>query len=211
MPQTDNTPIDPAIQTKNRRTFLLLLAFFITPTLLGYLAYFGGWVDGSNTVNKGTLITPPIAIESLNLQLDDGKLFAQPTLRGKWWLLYQLPQTCGQSCINSLLQIRQVRLALGKNTERVQRVLIAEPDLLSSNPELAGHIKSEYSDALMLAPSEALITKSTPLESGLIYIVDPLGNIILSYPGYKDAEEAILKAKLILKDLNKLLKVSRIG
>lgn len=211
MPQVDKTPIDPTVQAKNRRIFLLLLAFFITPTLLGYLAYFGGWIDSSNTVNKGTLITPPIAIESLNLQLDDGKLFAQPTLRGKWWLLYQLPQTCEQSCINSLLQIRQVRLALGKNTERVSRVLIVESGSLSSNPELAGHIKSEHGDALMLAPSEEILAKNTPLESGVIYIVDPLGNIILSYPGYKDAEEAILKAKLILKDLNKLLKVSRIG
>lgn len=211
MQQAENQATTSAIQTKNRRTFLLLLAFFITPTLLGYLAYFGGWIDGSNTVNKGALLSPPIAIETLDLHLDNGELFAQPTLQGKWWLLYQVPASCEQACLNSLMQTRQSRLALGKNTERVQRVLIIEANSLSTAPELAEHIKTQHPDALILKPSTAIRSEDSPLEPGLIYIVDPLGNMILTYPGYEDAQEAILKAKLILKDLNKLLKVSRIG
>lgn len=211
MQQPEDPLTTSAIQAKNRRTFLLLLAFFITPTLLGYLAYFGGWIDGSNTVNKGTLLSPPIAIETLDLHLDNGELFAQPTLHGKWWLLYQAPTSCEQACLNSLMQTRQTRLALGKNTERVQRVLIIAADALSTSPELAEHIKTQHPDALVLNPSTAISSESNPLEPGLIYIVDPLGNMILTYPGYENPQEAILKAKLILKDLNKLLKVSRIG
>jgi len=211
MQNPDETPVDPAVRAKNRKTFLILLAFFITPTMMGYLAYYGKWIDGSSTVNKGRLLSPPIAIENLNLRMADGSLFAQPTLRGRWWLFYQVPSSCEQACLNSILQTRQVRLALGKNTDRVKRVLIIEPKWLTAFPELANQIKSGHEDSLILAPSEIMQPTTNPLEPGLIYIVDPLGNMIMTYPAYKDTQEAILKAKLILKDLNKLLKVSRIG
>jgi len=211
MQNPDEAPVDPAVRTKNRKTFLILLAFFITPTLMGYLAYYGKWIDGSNSVNKGTLLSPPIALENLDLRMDDGNLFAQPTLRGRWWLFYQVPSHCEQACLNSILQTRQVRLALGKNTDRVKRVLIIDPEWLTAFPELAEQIKSGHEDSLILAPSTIMQSTDNPLEPGLIYIVDPLGNMIMTYPAYEDAKEAILKAKLILKDLNKLLKVSRIG
>lgn len=211
MQSQEDMPIDPALRSKNRKTFLLMLAFFITPVLLGYLAYFGNWIDSGNTVNKGTLIMPPIAIESLDLHLENGELLARPTLSGKWWLLYQAPSECKAGCKNSLLQTRQVRLALGKNTDRVRRVFIIQPETIESSPETREYFASAQEDALILKPSEVMTSVNNPVKPGLIYIVDPIGNIMMSYPAYEDDEEAILKAKLILKDLNKLLKVSQIG
>ena len=43
-----------------------------------------------------------------------------------------------------------------------------------------------------------------PIKSGYIYISDPLGNLMMSYP-------ADINPKGILKDLKKLLRASRIG
>ncbi len=46
---------------------------------------------------------------------------------------------------------------------------------------------------------------------GQLYIMDPLGQIMLRYPTYADPKESVLKGRGILKDLQKLFKVSHIG
>ena len=53
--------------------------------------------------------------------------------------------------------------------------------------------------------------QGTATAEGHLYIMDPMGQIMLRYPTYADPKESILKGRGVLKDLQKLFKVSHIG
>ena len=46
---------------------------------------------------------------------------------------------------------------------------------------------------------------------GYIYLVDTMGAVFMYYPTYADEQESILKGRDMLKDLQKVLKLSKIG
>jgi hypothetical protein len=97
--------------------------------------------------------------------------------------------------------LTEVYLALGRNRARVQRILlIADENFrMTGDPELlVGYLDEERDAALVGALGLAL------LEQGRIFVVDPLGNLVMSYPPAPD------QARL-LEDLERLLDVSRIG
>ena len=118
-------------------------------------------------------------------------------------MYYFASANCDSSCQNELYNMRQVNLALGKNADRVQHVVV---HLSTPQNEFMKYMETEHPEAIRVYSSieniQGLIGKSAPAE--YIYLVDPLGNIMMKFLN-------TLKAKLILKDINKLLKISRIG
>lgn len=202
-------PAEPSI-ARSRRTVLLVAALFFVPLFASFVLYYGGaqWRPAGRT-NRGELIEPPRPLPAVVL-LDsaDQQLDAQ-VLRGKWTLAYVGAGTCDARCTEALTLIRQTWLALGKESDRVQRMFFitsgcCNRDYLRS--EHAGLITArldEASDQAFLALFPG--TGTTPAsEAGRIYIIDPLGNLMMSY-----AREAPPKG--LLEDLRKLLKLSRIG
>jgi hypothetical protein len=109
---------------------------------------------------------------------------------------------CGESCRKQLYYMRQVRLAQGANRERIERVWLITDDRAPS-PEIAALVEDV---ALVRAGGSALVAAlPAPHDpSDHIYLVDPLGNLMLRFPRDPDP-------KGIVKDLQRLLKVSRIG
>ena len=68
-------------------------------------------------------------------------------------------------------------------------------------------MRKEYDGTWMANAQDSAVLKSFPFRDAQrdhIYLVDPLGNVVLRYP--KDADPSRMK-----KDLERLLKVSRIG
>lgn len=203
----------PRVARRNRWLLLALLASFVVPFLIGDLAYRHGWYKGGQT-NRGRLIDPPVAFADLSARTAAGQPAGAAFADRHWWLLYVVPARCEQACRNRLFQMRQVRRALGKEGERLRQVLVFTAPPAAATEAL---IAREFAGFVQLqAPAasvDAALRRVTPGASvaGLLYIMDPMGWMMLAYAPEADEKTSVTKAEDILKDLQKLLKVSRIG
>lgn len=198
---------------KNRVTLLILVASFILPVVLGDLAYHFGWYKGGQT-NKGKLIDPPVSFADFRVTDMVGNALGTEFVGKNWWLLYVVPPECGVACRNRLFQMRQVRRALGKEGDRMRQLLVLTGPL---SPETQALLSREFADFAQVKASsvaiDSALQRAAPGASaaGLLYVMDPKGWIMLSYAPESDEKQSVIKAEDILKDLQKLLKASRIG
>ncbi len=194
----------------SRLKIVLIAVVFTLPVALSYVLYSIGWRPVS-TMNHGELIEPARSIRDVRLQTLDGTEVRFFDLRAKWNLIYFGSAQCLRTCESNLYKMRQVRLAQGKNADRIQHVFIlTDPRAL----DLLGDTLKQYPRMQVLTgPPENVkelagqfaLPVGTPLD-GLerIYVVDPAGKLMMSYPADADATG-------IRKDLARLLKVSQIG
>lgn len=182
-----------------------LILVFTLPFIAAWLAFAKGWMLSGKTTNRGMLITPPIQISTLSLQLSPyGN--AVKTFNGKWWLVYLTDNVSDATSQRTLYYLRQIRQATGKNRDRVEVAVLTN----TVSAEQGNWLHTRYPRAalfLIQAPQIAQLkqqTKKLALEQGSLYLVDPLGNIMMLY-----AKNAAPKG--ILKDLERVLKVSQIG
>jgi len=193
------------IKTERKNTTLwILLGSFIVPMVVAYLYFFFG--DRPSVSSNGVLINPVVDIETLGLSDESGSLLDRDALTPKWRIYTFVDSNCDADCQQKLFNMRQINVALGKNRQRLQHVIV---HLTSPDSDFAQLIESEHQQAIKLFAKDESIKAlaNNPAENTnqqTIYLVDPLGNIMMKF-------SADLTAKLILKDINKLLKISRIG
>ena len=194
---------EDAQQRKSRRTLLLIAAVCVAPFIGSFALYF--FWQPSGRINYGDLIEGAV-MPSLQLPRagSDGKEkpvdFAQ--LRGRWFFLMVDSGACDAYCQKKLWQMRQVRMTQGKFLERIERVW-----LLMDDEAVTDAVRKDYEGTHLARASGQAILKVLPLKGAItdhIWVVDPLGNVVLRYP--RDANPSRMK-----KDLERLLKVSRIG
>ncbi|RTE86480.1 MULTISPECIES: hypothetical protein [Gammaproteobacteria] len=180
-------------QTKNRRTLLIVAAIFILPVAVAKLFFEMGWYN-SGASNLGNLITPPLKIEELENE----------QLPNTWRIAMQVPEGCGAPCDSGLYVLSQTDHALGRMTDRVTPVGIL-PTMHDDLPELPADSNVVY----QALPNTYEQLSTLPANS--LYIIDPVGNIVMWYEGSADREYMIMQARDLLKDLKKMLKMSRVG
>jgi hypothetical protein len=200
---------------RQRRVLIGLALLFFAPLGLAFFLYYGhgGWLPGGR-VNAGDLIDPARPLPSLTLPLWSSGNTDPNFLKGKWTFLHVVRGACGQPCRARLYDTRQVRLALDRDMNRVQRVFIAEPGccdakfLREQHPDLTTmRAGMEAAPLLALLPGEGDLAPadgSRPAEPPRVYLIDPLGNLMMSYA-------AGVKAKGMLEDMKRLLRLSSIG
>jgi hypothetical protein len=170
-----------------KNQLLLVGAVCVAPLILGTLAYVFHWTPGQSG-NYGELIAPQT-------------LSGPPLepLRGKWLLVSFDAAACDAYCERKLYIMRQTRRAQGKNMERIERLWLVT-DAAAPRPELLAAI-----EGTRLARPDAALMKSFPGNPAQhLYVVDPLGNLMLRFPPDADPSK-------IIKDLQRLLKYSRVG
>jgi len=215
-PARPASPVSPRTPAQSRRALLGLAALFFAPLGLAFLVYYGsgGHWRPPGHVNHGTLIepvrpTPPLRLPELlparvpaAAANDPGSLTAPDFLAHRWTLLYEGPGACGAACRRALHETRQVRLALNRDMSRVQRVFLATDPCC----ELEA-LRREHPDLIVVradaaaGPLRALLPGA---DSDRVYVIDPLGNLMMWYSpaaGPKD----------MLSDLKRLLGVSHVG
>jgi hypothetical protein len=96
--------------------------------------------------------------------------------------------------------MRQARRAQGKDQDRVERLWVVT-DAGRPRAELLGAIEGTRIEP---AAGIAAMFPTAGAISDHIYVIDPLGNLMMRYPRDPDSSR-------LLKDLQRLLKVSRIG
>jgi cytochrome oxidase Cu insertion factor (SCO1/SenC/PrrC family) len=175
---------------------LVWIAFIaLAPIVASYSVYY--FFPRTPSANYGTLL--PIApIEGIVGSLPDGAPFRLDALRGRWVLVALGDGGCDAGCERRLYATRQARTMQGKEQERVARVLLLTSDPKPSPPLLAQH------PGLIVARIPDAVRAKFPSGGHLLYLVDPLGNLVLTYPADPDI-------KGIAKDLTRLLKASQIG
>lgn len=187
---------------RSNTTLWLLLASFILPAVLAYGYYFFG--DRPEPDTYGELITPVIDIEKLELTDVLDNPIPRNELTSTWRMLYITADTCPEQCQQSLYNMRQINIALGKNQSRVDHAVLHSATI---QPDFIDLLEIQHPHVLRaIIPEQKLplLKLKNPADQSAIYLMDPNGNIMMRFVDGLDP-------KLILKEINKLLKISRIG
>jgi hypothetical protein len=184
-----------------RRGRWIALGLFIF-TALPVLAAFGIYLFGNpdKRMNYGELVTPT-PVPQVKLQTSEGSEFRFSDLKGKWLLVRIGKASCDDACAKQLFFMRQVRLMQGRETERLVRVW-----LVTDTSALDPHLVEAYKGTIIVRgnPAEFPSLNSPGSGTAAIYVVDPLGQVMLRFPADPDP----IKAS---KDIARLLKVSHVG
>jgi hypothetical protein len=184
----------------SRRTLLILCALFFVPLAAAFVLYYGtGWRPAGGS-NHGELLQPFKQLPAGSAGLLDGS--AQPH---NWALVYVGDGACDADCQQALVFARQTRLSLNKEMSRVNWGLLATAsccDLAYLDREHKGIKVFDVSEPANL--EELLDVLPTRDLRHSLFIIDPLGNIVMRY----DVRES---PRGLLDDLKKLLKLSSIG
>lgn len=187
--------MDPDQTIKRGRSKLfLVLAICAAPLILSYLTYYV--IKPTSRSNYGTLLDPRL--------YPVPKLSELETYKGKWIMLQVSASDCQSACQNTLLNMRQLQLMQGKEMSRIERVV-----LVTDQKPMETMLLREYDGTHFLRIDPKVVQAWLPVEQGgnlqdRIYLIDPLGNLMMRYPIDADPNK-------IKKDISKLLKASSIG
>jgi len=183
----------------NRINLWLIGALCAAPVVASYFVFYV--MPPAGHVNYGELMNAR-PLPPARLQLIDGSAFELSRLQGKWILLMVDSGRCAEDCRRKLFTLRQLRLAQGKDMERIERVWLIDDDVAPAR-ELA----ADYEGTWQVRAAGSELLRQLPVGSALadhLYVVDPHGNLVLRYA--RDADPT-----RIIKDLTRLLRASRIG
>lgn len=197
---------DVSATAKRRRPWampVLIGAAAIVPLVLSVLLYFQPAWFALGHSNHGRLLRPPVKIKLVPLT----RPFAASPLpadyfQGQWTMVYVGGPHCGAVCREALYVTRQIRLGMGRDIVRVQRLYVVRGDRVDAPQKLRrAHPDLTVAEAAGTAGRRfaAQFTASADKES--IYLVDSQGLLMMAYP---------VKAKPLglLKDLRHLLQVN---
>ena len=204
--QTDVTVIN-AQTRRGRIQMLLLLLACAAPVIASYLAYYVFKPEGAKT-NFGTLVQP---VQDMNPAWFD------IPFNGKWTLLIARPAgECAiknESCLEALFLMRQLRIAVGRESSRVQLVWVntdgkpVDPEvLLAYDQKTAGfQILSLPADPKLRSEFDAWLNRDGAGQK--IQLIDPSPAKMMVFPVTNSPKEF----GSIKKDLEKLLRLNRKG
>ena len=184
-----------------RLQFYLLVALFFGPLVVAWIWFFYFQDVRPGTVNKGDLVMPVVSLADIQLYERDATEAATP-FAADWSIVLLAPEMCDEACERALYLTRQVWIRLNKDADRVQRVLLAGAD--TTYPE------AEHRDLRVFDLDTNALARFTDSERDAlagaerIYLVDPQGNLMMSYP-------LDFTPDMLNDDLKRLLKYSDAG
>lgn len=194
----------PSARARNLRTVAALAALFLLPLALSFYVYYGTAWRPAGSVNHGSLISPPRPLPQPALPSVPPGASAAVTFRGVWTLVYVGDGACDQDCRRALLVMRQTRLSLNSDMSRVGRVWLATGACCPTESAVPPEAGLAVLDAGGPAAGALLAAFPAAGRAHSVFVVDPLGNLMMSYDASSDPHG-------LLEDLRKLLRLSHIG
>lgn len=193
----------PKAPLKSRLVLVALFAIFILPIFvaLALNVELPRWLPFGQT-NHGQLITPAKPFETSALTGVDGAPVKDRLLAGKWTLVHVEPSACMEECDRAVFRMRQSRYAMGKDMDRVRRLVVVPRPLARDAAERL--LAFDPALTVVAAAPERIGSLLPATDQAEIYIVDPQGYVVMWYRA--DADPAGL-----IKDLKRLLRISKIG
>ncbi len=198
-------PLSRSVRNRKRLTLIALMALFLSPVIAAWL-----WTPDTFR-NRGELIDPPRPLVNVQMISADGTNVDLATLFGRWTYVFFVEAGCDESCKQLADAIERVRLTQGKNEKRVRLMMITlNPDSLSSLEEIRLNIPKTIVLGVSASQKDQLLRQfmlrggeSMP-QSDNVFLVDPMGNLMMNYPAKTDPTD-------LRKDISRLLRASRIG
>jgi hypothetical protein len=212
-------------KNKLKLTFLLLIA--VLPLSLATW-FFGAreYQGGGATTNKGVLISPVLDVTTLQLRTAQGEpayLAFEELIAGvtpetyqprPWQVLYLGAAVCDDTCVERLYFLRQLHVRLSREADRVERVYVQVTPAPAALPDSTARLLAEQHPGMKVLYAQAAALQAAlggtvpadadPLGEHYIYVVDPVGNVMLYFTPANTPEE-------ILSDLDRLLDQSSLG
>ena len=187
--------------SRSKRPLIWLALLCIAPFVASFALYF--WMTPKAQMNYGTLL-PTSTLPAVALQSATSAALPANVLRGKWTLVVVDAAVCNETCMKKLYATRQVRTMQGKERDRVARLWLAT-DAGTLPATVNNEAVAQHPD-LAIAKADPAVIQMLPgpgIEDA-IFLVDPLGNVVLRYPADPDI-------KRMHNDIKRLLYSSRIG
>lgn len=173
-----------------KKTLITLALVFILPVAAAKLVLSLDLYHGGAT-NQGVLMPTDISYQSLSM--------ANPQPQ-RWQVIYLLPNQCDQLCKDRLYILHQSHIALGKDQDRVNTLIMTQND-----SDIKAIAEFNFTTA---TANDAL---ASLLVQHQMIIVDPLGSLIMRYDAVSGHKAQLQQGKALVSDLRKMLKLSRIG
>jgi hypothetical protein len=185
------------------RTIAVLAALFLVPLLAALWLYYGiGWSPAQH-VNHGELLRVK-TLPSVTLPAPDGGAGTTNVFAGRWALVYVGDGRCDQACRRALYVMRQTRASLNADMSRVERVFLATANCCNEALLAPAYPGLIVLDASGSSARGLLGTFPARDRGSMIFVVDPLGNLMMRYDARHDPRGLLL-------DLQRLLRLSNIG
>ena len=203
---TDITP-KPRPSRSGLIILVILVALFALPEIIAVGLQAIKWRP-QTTTNRGELVQPARAIKDAEFLTIEGQAVKFSDFRQKWTMIYFADAACDEGCIKNLYLMRQVQKALGKEQGRLQRIFV--PTGTVSVDTLKARLK-DYPGMTVISGTrqnidaltqQFVLSGAAAVDFQRIYLVDPLGNLMMSY---RDNPSGMLK------DLIHLMKTSWSG
>ena len=178
----------------NRLVLLGLFAVFIVPVLVAYAlnVWWPQWRPFGR-MNHGELVEPARKVD-----LSTMDRAAANRAVGRWILLHPVGSTCDDDCKALLDLTRRVHISLGKDHDRVVRMLVHR----AGRP--VDRVRSMDADLILVPVSAAWLDRFDGDRPVRLLVVDPQRHAVLQY-------RLELRGKGLARDLARMLKISKIG
>lgn len=189
----------------HRTKLIALVLVFVAPFVGGWMALYVFELE-PESMNYGSLVQPVKKLQWPVLKSLSGERWENGFGR-KWTFLLLAHDACLEQCQSNLFYMRQIRTLLGRDSPRLQNVLVvsrAVDDRLNKflvdYPDLVVIDDGSY----ILMPLFQTPGVEQPGSAARLYLVDPDNNFMMHYPAQIDHYR-------VLDDIKKLMKLSQIG
>jgi hypothetical protein len=187
---------------KGRWKMIAMLLVCASPVIASYVTYYVIRPEGRRV--HGELIQPQKDLPQVLAKTLQGDAVRLESLKGQWLLLTAGPAACEQQCQENLYFQRQLREALGREKDRLDRVWLIT-DEAPVAPSLLPALHTAQVLRVDLSAAQAWISPAPGKQlQDHLYVIDPMGNFMMRFPAQMDVAGAS-KAK---RDMERLLKAS---
>ena len=189
-------------KASGKKMLLILALIFVLPFTVAATLHLLNIKPSGHSY--GNLIQPPQALQFPVLHDTQGKAFKQEQWLKKWSIVMIDSDGCAAACQEKVSMLKKVHVLLNKDAQRLQRVLLVPSDAKS---EAIATLQKQAPDLLVLAGADADTAKFAQafnVAGAHVYLVDPFGNLMMSYPEKIDPSG-------IFGDLKRLLKNTLVG
>jgi len=163
---------------------LLLALMFAAPGITAYVFYqHPNWLTASR-INKGTLLNPPVSLNSLDKKT-------------KWRIAFWSPGTCAEACLKQLDMLARIRLALGRKLYQVDQWLLLGEQVTSLPDAIKSGLQQQDFHMTQVSSDDETKLKTLSAE-GAIFIINPDNYLILSYSSQVNPDDIFKDLKLLL-------------